>query len=293
MKLSTLRLLTATIVLFLILVGSFGRLGFGTLCSLDLGGVRLSCPLGFLQTSLASRTITREALASVGLVVLATLFLGRVFCSWICPTTLLRWLFKKRAPNMIQTRNQSEVGQLPISPKNRGLPPQSQDRYGKTISLSVLGGSLLSSFVFGFPVFCAICPIGLTFGTLLAVKRLLFGQQPSLELLLFPLIIIVEIFVMRSWCIRLCPLGALLSLIGGTRLKILKPTIDPEKCLVERGINCQACKKACSQAVVLRERTDLSLSGCTNCLDCWKKCPTHAIKPVNLPAWSHLRNKAG
>ena len=36
----------------------------------------------------------------------------------------------------------------------------------------VLGGALLSTAVFGFPVFCLVCPIGLTFATVLVVWRL-------------------------------------------------------------------------------------------------------------------------
>ena len=35
----------------------------------------------------------------------------------------------------------------------------------------VLGGALLSTAVFGFPVFCLVCPIGLTFATVLVVWR--------------------------------------------------------------------------------------------------------------------------
>ena len=41
----------------------------------------------------------------------------------------------------------------------------------------ILGGSLLSAAVFGFPVFCLICPIGLTFATIVLVMRLFaFGD---------------------------------------------------------------------------------------------------------------------
>lgn len=40
----------------------------------------------------------------------------------------------------------------------------------------ILGGSLLSAAVFGFPVFCLICPIGLTFATIVLVMRL-FGLR--------------------------------------------------------------------------------------------------------------------
>lgn len=293
MKLSSLRLITATLLMALILVGSFGKLKIGTLCSLELGGIRMSCPLGFLQSSLASRTVTKEALISVSLVLIITLLLGRFFCAWICPTNLVRWLFKKRVPGVIEARNNGKAArQITQASRTSSAPTfTSGDRFGNGLSYAVLGGTLLSSFLFGFPVFCLICPVGLTFGTLLAIRRLLFGQQPSLELLLFPLLIGLELYVLRSGCIRLCPLGALLKLIGGTPLKIIKPAINPEKCLVRSGINCQACKKACPQAVNLVAMSNNKINDCTNCLDCWKRCPTQAIKLTDLHTGIHLRKK--
>lgn len=76
----------------------------------------------------------------------------------------------------------------------------------------VLGGALLSTAVFGFPVFCLICPVGLTFATLIAVWRLFQFNEVALSLLVFPAMLALEVLVLRKWCSRFCPLGALLSL---------------------------------------------------------------------------------
>ena len=50
----------------------------------------------------------------------------------------------------------------------------------------VLAGALASSAAFGFPVFCLICPVGLTFALVIALWRLaefneLHGLSPSLR----------------------------------------------------------------------------------------------------------------
>jgi ferredoxin len=173
-----------------------------------------------------------------------------------------------------------------ITAKNRS-PVKCQP--SNAISFGVLGGALLSSYIFGFPVFCLVCPIGLTFGTILAVKRLLFGWQPSLELLLLPLFLIIELLVMRSWCATFCPLGALLKIISNTRLKLIKPHLDPAKCYQEQDINCQVCLRDCPERVNLRADPPPRISNCTNCLECWQKCPTRAIKLVDLPSWGLFR----
>ncbi len=299
-RVSSLRILTAALALTLILVGGFAKWGLGTLCSFNLVGIPAACPLGFLQISLASRRIPLADLAGVGLVVLATLLFGRFFCAWLCPARLIKWLFKRRVPAAngapIRTRRETaQPGPLAVSPTSTVLadPSDAAGLANKTthsahnppssaISFGVLGGALLSSLIFGFPVFCLVCPVGLTFGTILAVKRLLFGRQPSLELLLLPLFLIVELLVMRSWCSTLCPLGALLKLISNTRLKLIKPRVDPVKCFQEQGINCQVCTRDCPENVNLRAEPPPLISNCTNCLECWQKCPTQAIKLTGI-----------
>ncbi|MFR1638333.1 MAG: 4Fe-4S binding protein [Eggerthellaceae bacterium] len=69
--------------------------------------------------------------------------------------------------------------------------------------------ALLSTAVFGFPVFCLICPVGLTFATLIAVWRLFQFNEVALSLLVFPAMLALEVLVLRKWCSRFCPLGAL------------------------------------------------------------------------------------
>jgi polyferredoxin len=151
-------------------------------------------------------------------------------------------------------------------------------------SYAVLAGSLASSFFFGFPVFCLICPVGLFFGSLFAIRRLFFSQMVTLELILFPAILMVEIFALKNWCTRLCPLGALLRIVGSVNNRFFRPRVNGEACFKTREINCQVCRKVCPEGIDL-SKEGTSLSECTNCLECWEKCPTKAIKW--LPSLRH------
>ncbi|MFQ9179527.1 MAG: hypothetical protein ACLR3C_06135 [Eggerthella lenta] len=94
----------------------------------------------------------------------------------------------------------------------------------------VLGGALLSTAVFGFPVFCLVCPIGLTFATVLVVWRLFAAGDMTWSVVLIPLLLVVELVFLRKWCTRFCPLAGLMNLVSRFS-KTWRPVIDESKCL--------------------------------------------------------------
>jgi ferredoxin-type protein NapH len=110
------------------------------------------------------------------------------------------------------------------------------------------------------------------------VSRLFISQQPSLELLLFPAVLGLELLVLKNWCRTICPLGALLSIVS--RLNpFLRPAVEREVCLTSQGINCRACLRACPEGIHLPDATDgLAPYDCTKCLECYERCPTKAIR---------------
>jgi len=282
-KVRTLHHITITVLILVVLAGMVTTFACGNTCSLDLFGVSFTCPLGFLQTTLASRSFVPEAWVSVGLVVLATILLGRFFCAWLCPTPLMKAFFaanSKPKPGDLKLKSKgsarppSEITEIARASRAGGLRDILANPYS---SYAVLAGSLASSFFFGFPVFCLVCPVGLFFGSLFAVRRLFFSQMVTLELILFPVVLLVEIFVLKSWCSRLCPLGALLRIIGSVNQRVFRPKVNMEGCYQEKDTNCQVCKTVCPEGIDLGKE-GASLSGCTNCLECWEKCPTKAIK---------------
>jgi polyferredoxin len=330
-RISKLRHFTPALILTLLLIGTAGELGWGTLCSLDIAGARFTCPLGYLQLSLADHHFSPAAWLSVGLLVAIILLAGRFFCAWVCPTGMLKTIFKDRRnasrTSKVSSKSStkplsrslltqstepsssfnsmpvlSQAGNppadppagmpdsMPVSGSRESSPAKSRHDTDSSLtplaSYAVLGGSLLSSFLFGFPVFCAICPVGLFFASLFAIRRLFFYQSPSLELVLFPAILIVEVFVLRKWCQALCPLGAFLRILASLNKRFLRPQIDRQECLLASGVNCQACSKVCSERVDLKTTSNSALDGCTTCLECWDRCPINAIKLFGVPSVS-------
>jgi ferredoxin-type protein NapH len=261
-KIGIVRTGTASLAILAVVSGVVGEIRYGGICSLAVKQILAACPLGFLERSLASRELLPQWWFSVALVVLSVVLLGRVFCGWLCPPGLLQRVFRGKG----ELKYNREA-----APKGTNLASYS--------SYAVLGGVLLSSFLFGFPVFCFFCPIGLFFGALYAAFRLFSPDPLSVELVLFPVLLGVELWVLKKhWCRSICPVGALLSILASLN-RFLLPTFKKEKCLTSKGINCRACERACPEGIVVANiGRAMSPNSCTKCLECYAKCPAGAIE---------------
>lgn len=268
-RIRTIRFTARTAILAVILLAGVARLGLGT-CSFGAGEWTIMCPLGYLQLSLANRSLMPGLLISAGVVAIAAVLLGRSFCGWACPAGLIRTIFKRDRANGARSPQNGQANIVVGTETGDGELP-------RWTSYAVLGGALASSFAFGFPVFCAICPVGLTFGLLFAIVRLVETRQPGLELLIIPAVLAVELLVLRRWCKSLCPLGALLGLLG-SRSKVLLPLVNSAKCLGSQGASCHACARACPEGLDPRTSSTVAMQqDCTRCLECQTTCPTGAV----------------
>ncbi len=137
---------------------------------------------------------------------------------------------------------------------------------------------LVTTAVFGFPVFCLVCPVGLTFAFVLLVMRLFAFGELTWALLVFPAIVLAEVALLPRWCRTLCPLGALHSLAAHANVT-WRPTVDPELCLeTSRNVSCGRCLQVCPQDIDLHAAgSGAPLNACEKCGACADACPTKAI----------------
>lgn len=140
-------------------------------------------------------------------------------------------------------------------------------------------GALGSAALFGFPVFCLVCPIGLTAALIAGVVHLFGAGETSWGLLLFPAILLLEVVFFRKWCTRICPVSALLSLVSNAN-RTFKPTVNAEACLRTQGIDCHVCVEACPEQLDPHTR---SIPECSKCGACVESCPAQAITIKALP----------
>lgn len=261
-----LRTLSALAVIALACVGLALHTGTGTPSAWGVFDVAALCPLGAVEAALASKTVVPPMLIALAVGVVLVVLFGRAFCAWGCPIPLLRRIFGLKEPK--RTRRPSDALDLPAS--QRGGVADSRNW--------VLGGALLSTAVFGFPVFCLICPVGLTFATLIAVWRLFQFNEVALSLLVFPAILVLEVVVLRKWCSRFCPLGALLSLVARLN-RTFRPVSNEAACLrSSKGEPCHQCAEACPEGIDLHDASaSAPLNECTKCRACADACPMHAV----------------
>lgn len=276
------------IVFAVLMVGLVAGIGSGTLCSVGYESIAALCPLGALESLFGAGAFVARALIILAVGAAVVLLVGKAFCSWVCPIPPLdRFLSGKKrreAERAARTEAARHVsgrltGCAGCTECVEGDGKAARRRFAKVDGRHVvLGGSLLSAAVCGFPVFCLICPVGLTFATAIALYRLVGFNEPTLDIIVFPLIIVAELTLLRKWCHRFCPISALMSLVANFN-RATRPKADPAICLRKDGTPCTACAAVCPEFIdPAGDLGDRALAECTRCGQCAQACPVDAIR---------------
>jgi ferredoxin-type protein NapH len=270
---SKLRIAVPLILMAIIGIGYVLKTGVGTISAIGWGDVSLLCPLGALGSMIAAKTIVPRALVSLAIVVVLIIIFGRSFCAWICPVPVvsrLRYVFKKSASQ----KGTKEPSQAVIRAQkvNTDKPSKIDSRH------MILLGALLSTAIFGIPVFCLICPIGLSFATILVVILLFAQADLTWSVIFIPVVLLVEVVFFRKWCNKICPMSAFMSIVAKAN-RTLRPSIDHTSCLEStKGANCGICANVCPEGIDPRHpEKGFSMSECTRCRACVENCPGQAI----------------
>ena len=292
MKGNTYRIRAAVMlaVLVVIAVGFFTAFGIGNACGFGFSDIVLACPLGALLSMIAERTAVPMAVLSVVAALVVCVLLGRVFCSWVCPVHFMTHRgnpaarLARKAARADVPRGAKDAALTPFAPSAPSGCAACVHPCGKASSVrldsrhGILAAALASTALFGFPVFCIVCPVGLTFATVLLVMRLFAFGETTWTIIVFAAIIAAEVFLLPKWCHRFCPLGALLSLFSGAN-RTLRPRVDAKKCLREAGHACTRCTDVCPEGINLHDIAAgaTTLNDCSKCRACADVCPQGAI----------------
>lgn len=300
-----LRMIIALAIIAVVAVGYFTAGGIGNICGIGFESLTLLCPLGALMALLAEKTAIPLAVISVVAVLAICIVLGKVFCSWVCPVHFLSGPKRRKdlaaceggaargakaadSPVGGDLGRPSAAAAKPLSKKERkalsgcsscASPCGKSDGVKIDSRHGILAAALGSTLVFGFPVFCLVCPVGLTFATVLLVMRLFAFGETTWTIIAFVALIAAEVILLPRWCAKFCPLGALLSLMSGLN-RTFRPHLNAEKCLAEsRGASCDLCVRACPEGINLHDIAagETTLADCSKCRACADVCPEHAI----------------
>jgi MauM/NapG family ferredoxin protein len=239
-------------------------------------------------TALAGRTLTWAFLPAL-VVLVSALFLGRMFCGYVCPmgTTL-------DGMDRMVGRSKRRTG-----PPGESLRPIKYYVLWFMLGAAVLGVSfvllasplsLITRFygLVVYPVIELILDFGVDLVRPVAGKAnwtsLMFLQlhPPKFRTALFVFSLFAGIFAMgrlapRFWCRYLCPAGALLALFSFRPL--IRRAVSDEKCT-----QCGKCVRACPMdAIPLDEPILTRHAECVTCQTCQRVCPEDAIRFPFLP----------
>lgn len=275
-------------------VGTVAGWGTGSVSSFGWSAVSVICPVGALEDLLASRDPTAHVLIAFAVVAVASVALGRFFCGWMCPVPPVQSLFgSKKAKarqkmgriRRVRERLRESSGCAGGCGGCAGCAGGFGDgamryliagRVRVDSRIVVLIGALVASLVAGFPVFCLVCPVGLTFAFVFSLAAYVATGTFSVALVVCPLAVVAEVVLLRRWCHVLCPIGALLSLLG-RRSTVLRPCIDAQRCLrtTHEGSRCLACADACPEGIDLCH--GIADYDCIRCGKCVDACPVDAV----------------
>jgi MauM/NapG family ferredoxin protein len=245
-------------------------------------------PLIMLVTSISERLILAGIVFSLVMLFL-TLIFGRFFCGWVCPLG-----------TMIDIAGYFN--------KERRQFTDAQNKDLRKPKFLILAAVIISG-VFGLQIAWILDPVVISARfvslnliptvTLLVnrsfevlIKALgLYGwlydlyrglQTSFLEVkirffshsivifLFFYAIIVAAVYLKRSWCRSLCPLGAFYSLFARTAFLKRK---------VEKCTRCMKCKSDCRMGAI-KDGLDYVQGECVLCMDCVYDCPQHSTSFV-------------
>lgn len=281
-------------------------------------GAWLMCPVGAITnilTGLVDELRVIPTIIAMLVFIIPIFLLGNIFCSWACPLGTITDSFdkfiEKFSPKIEAKRNaryqqskQNKNGKVggylscPACPISKLIPKRSG-----AIAYGILGATIVGSYVSKYLGFCSVCPMGIMSRGLIHLKSLsmwlptahVTGQHLAIvpEFFVIPVVaVIASMRERRLWCRKLCPLGALLNMVGALN-PFIKPKLKHEKCIM-RGCpdECEGyhkdyciicryednrkCEKVCPVDINLVDNG--SLHKCTKCMECYIVCEYDAVK---------------
>lgn len=260
---------TVHMVLFILLILAVWQGAAFTGCTyLQIGFLRLICPVGFIEALLSTRTVLWELVPGFLLVVGLIILLGRFYCSWVCPATFAARQSVRLCTSLLPHRLHRSLNSRLTGIRKR-LHALWQPTTADAVALCA--GLAIGVVLAGYPAWSIICPVGtLSRGIIDGVIH----HEWRLDSLFLLLPFLAGLFHAHGWkC--LCPLGSVHGFFSAANVTA--------RVKVPACIHCHACAKACPMGQQPGANGEFTGKDCIKCLECLNVCPKHA-SPKSSPS---------
>jgi polyferredoxin len=214
------------------------------------------CPFGgvvsvyqFITSGTYVRKIHSAAFILMWIVLVLTVFLGPVFCGWVCPMGSIQEWFGKLGKKIFKRRF------------NR-LIPYKVDRILRYLRYLMLGWVVYMTAVTGTLVFSDIDPY-------FALFNFWTSEVAIGGVIILAVVLGLSLIVERPFCKYACPYGAVLGVFN--LFRIFKIRRRPSTC-----IDCKACDRTCPMNIPVSTGGVVRHHQCITCL----KCTSEQVCPV-------------
>jgi len=215
------------------------------------------CPFGgvvsvyqFITTGTFVRKVHSASFILMWIVFALTVFLGPVFCGWVCPFGSIQEWFGKLGRKIFKKRF------------NR-LIPYKVDRILRYLRYLVLGLIVYVTAATGTLMFANIDPY-------FALFNFWTSEVTIVSVIILIVVLLLSLVVERPFCKYACPYGAVLGVFN--LFRVFKIRRNPSTC-----INCKACDRSCPMNVPVSTSGAVRNHQCISCL----KCTSEQVCPVD------------
>lgn len=232
-------------------------------------------PLVAVGTILTTHTLYRSLLWALVVVILTIIF-GRFFCGWVCPFGSIHHFVgflgngRKKPAKKIQLNKYRKAQSVKYLLLVVFLFMAAFPSMGVTLQTGLLDPIPLVSRCFNLLILPMV-DRGINFVS--ATAR--FYEAAWLLLAIFLAAVILNLVIPRFYCRFICPLGALLGILG--RFSIWRIGQNKAEC-----INCKLCEQSCEGGC--EPAAKIRISECVLCFNCRQDCKQQIISYQTGPS---------
>lgn len=196
--------------------------------------------------------------------IVISIFLGRIYCSSVCPVGTLQDIF-------IRLRRFFPWCRKPFS-----YQPPRKVRYHILVIYAICllaGVTAVIYWIEPWDIMRNICSVANPDAVAATWIQLGIGAGAGIAagIVSALLLAVCSLFTGRGFCTVVCPIGTALGCLEPITLYHIE--IDPDKC-----INCMKCEEVCKSQCVKVAGRIVDNSRCVRCFDCLSVCPNDAIR---------------